>query len=198
MHRALTLFFLMLFSLTLGAANDATLKAGVFSPPRQAPELSLSGSDGAELKLSRYRGKVVVLAFGFTSCVDVCPVTLAVLAQARKKLGAEAKDVQVVYVTVDPERDDAKRMREYLAAFDPTIVGGTGTAKQLAIVQKEYGIIANKVASKTASKQTGTNYSIAHSSYTYLIDREGKLRALMPYGHTADDYAHDLKILLRS
>ena len=188
----------MLFSLAVGAANDATLKAGVFSPPRQAPELSLSGSDGAELKLSRYRGKVVVLAFGFTSCVDVCPVTLAVLAQARKKLGTQAKDIQVVYVTVDPERDDAQRMREYLANFDPTIVGGTGTAKQLAIVQKAYGIIANKVASKTASKQTGAHYSIAHSSYTYLIDREGKLRALMPYGHSADDYAHDFKILLRS
>ena len=198
MHRILTLLFLLLFTATVGAANDAALKAGVFSPPRQAPELSLSGSDGAELKLSRYRGKVVVLAFGFTSCVDVCPVTLAVLAQARKKLGAEAKDIQVVYVTVDPERDDAKRMREYLAAFDKTIIGGTGTAKQLAVVQKEYGIIANKVANKTASKQTGANYSIAHSSYTYLIDREGKLRALMPYGHSADDYAHDFKILLRS
>ena len=198
LRRTLTLFFLLLFSLAVGAANDATLKAGVFSPPRQAPELSLSGSDGAELKLSRYRGKVVVLAFGFTSCVDVCPVTLAVLAQARKKLGTQAKDIQVVYVTVDPERDDAQRMREYLANFDPTIVGGTGTAKQLAIVQKAYGIIANKVASKTASKQTGAHYSIAHSSYTYLIDREGKLRALMPYGHSADDYAHDFKILLRS
>ena len=198
MHRILTLLFLLLFTATVGAANDAALKAGVFSPPRQAPELSLSGSDGTELTLSRYRGKVVVLAFGFTSCVDVCPITLAVLAQARKKLGAAAKDIQVVYVTVDPERDDTKRMREYLAAFDPTIIGGTGTAKQLAIVQKEYGIIANKVANKTGSKQTGANYSIAHSSYTYLIDREGKLRALMPYGHSADDYAHDFKILLRS
>ena len=198
MRHAPTLFFLLLFTATVGAANDTALKAGVFSPPRQAPELSLSGSDGAELKLSRYRGKVVVLAFGFTSCVDVCPITLAVLAQARKKLGAEAKDIQVVYVTVDPERDDAKRMREYLAAFDKTIIGGTGTAKQLAIVQKEYGIIANKVANKTASKQTDANYSIAHSSYTYLIDRGGKLRALMPYGHSADDYAHDFKILLRS
>lgn len=198
LHRILTLLFLLLFTAAAVAANDATLKAGVFSPPRQAPELSLSGSDGAELKLSRYRGKVVVLAFGFTSCVDVCPVTLAVLAQARKKLGAEAKDIQVVYVTVDPERDDAQRMREYLAAFDPTIIGGTGTTKQLAIVKKEYGIIANKVANKTASKQTGANYSIAHSSYTYLIDREGKLRALMPYGHSAEDYAHDFKILLKS
>ena len=197
MRRAFIVIFFLLFSAAVSAANDATLKAGVFSPPRQAPDFSLSGSNGAELKLSQYRGKVVILAFGFTSCVDVCPVTLAVLAEARKKLSAEGKNVQIVYITVDPARDDAKRMREYLAAFDPTIIGGTGPAQQLDVVYKAYGIIANKVANK-AKKQTPGNYVIAHSSYTYLIDRAGALRALMPYGHPADDYVHDVKILLKS
>lgn len=197
MRRTFILVFFLLFSAAVSAANDATLKAGVFSPPRQAPDFSLSGSNGAELKLSQYRGKVVILAFGFTSCVDVCPVTLAVLADARKKLGAEGKNIQIVYITVDPARDDAKRMREYLAAFDSTIVGGTGPAQQLDLVYKEYGIIANKVANK-AKKQTPGNYVIAHSSYTYLIDRAGALRALMPYGHSPDDYVHDVKILLKS
>ena len=85
------------------------------SPPRQAPEFSLQGSDGRELNLSRYRGKVVLLGFGFTSCPSVCPTTLATLAQARRKLGAAAADVQIVYITVDPERDNAERMKEYLA-----------------------------------------------------------------------------------
>ena len=198
MRRAILLCMMLLFAATANAANDATLKAGVFSPPRKAPDFSLGGSDGSELNLSRYRGKIVVLAFGFTSCVDVCPVTLAVLAQARKKLGAAGKDIQIVYVTVDPERDDAKRMREYLTAFDATFVGATGTAKQLAPVYKEYGIIANKVASKNAKKPSADSYSIAHSSYTYLIDRDGVLRALMPYGHDADDYVHDFRILLKS
>ena len=134
---------------------------------------------------------MVLLAFGFTSCPDVCPTTLAVLAQARKKLGRDGNEVKVVYVTVDPERDDAKRMRKYLAAFDPTFIGGTGTADKLAAVRKEYGIAADK-------KPAGAGYVVAHSSYTYLIDRAGKLRALMPYGHTAEDYVHDLRILLKN
>jgi protein SCO1/2 len=171
-------------------ATESALKAGVFEPPRAAPELALVGSDGAELTLARYRGKVVVLAFGFTSCADVCPVTLGTLASARKQLGPDAGNVQIVYVTVDPERDDAERMRTYLASFDPSFVGGTGAPERLAAVRKEYGIAAEKV--KAAS-----GYSVAHSSYTYLIDRAGRLRALMPYGHPAEDYVHDLRILLK-
>ncbi len=190
MHCALALLLSLLFTAAMSAADDATLKAGVFNPPRQAPDFSLSGSDGSELRLSRYRGKVLVLAFGYTSCPDVCPMTLAVLAQARKKLGVEGNELQVVYITVDPERDDAERLHKYLAAFDPTFVGGTGTAERLAAVREEYGIIANK-------KSVGTSYSVAHSSFTYLIDRDGSLRALMPYGCTPDDYVHDLRILLK-
>ena len=168
-------------------AEDAGLIAGVFEPPRAAPELALRGSDGKELRLDRYRGKVVILGFGFTSCPDVCPTTLAALAGARKKLGADADRVQVVYVTVDPERDDAARLRQYLGRFDPTFVGGTGTAEQLAAVRERYGV--------AAAQQPGGSF--AHSSFTYLIDRAGSLRALMPYGHSSDDYAHDVRILLK-
>ena len=189
MHPALRLVLPLLFAAAASATDDAALVAGIFSPPRLARDFSLSGSNGSELNLRSYRGKVVVLAFGFTSCPDVCPITLATLAQARRKLGAEGDEVQVVYVTVDPERDDAGRMRTYLAAFDPTFIGGTGTAERLGAVQKEYGIIATRHA-------LGASYVYAHSSFTYLIDREGKLRALMPYGHSADDYVHDLRILM--
>ena len=190
MRFALSFSFLLFFAITAGAGSEPAFKAGVFDPPRQAPDFLLSGSNGAELKLSHYRGKVIVLAFGFTSCLDVCPVTLGVLAQARKQLGTGGRNIQVIYVTVDPARDNAKRMREYLANFDPTFIGGTGTTDRLAAVYKEYGIIATKQASETG-------YSVAHSSYTYLIDRNGTLRALMPYGHSAEDYAHDLRILLK-
>ena len=189
MHPALRLLLPLLLTAAASATDNAPLIAGVFSPPRQAPDFSLSGSNGSELKLGSYRGKVVVVAFGFTSCPDVCPITLATLAQARKKLGADGKELQVVYITVDPERDDAGRMRTYLAAFDPTFIGGTGTTDRLAAVRKEYGITATRHA-------LGTSYLYAHSSFTYLIDREGKLRALMPYGHPADDYVHDLRILM--
>jgi len=187
---ALLLPALLLLSAGARATDDAAFRAGVFSPPRAAPDFSLQGSDGSELALSRYRGKVVILAFGFTSCPDVCPTTLGVLARARKELGADGKAVQVVYLTVDPERDSAEQMRKYLASFDPSFVGGTGTADQLGAVRREYGIAATR-------NQVGTDYAFSHSSYTYLIDREGRLRALMPYGHPPADYVHDLRLLLK-
>jgi protein SCO1/2 len=172
------------------AADNGTLIAGVFSPQRLAPDFSIRGSDGGELKLSRYRGKVILLSFGYTSCTAVCPVTLAVLAQAHKKLGALGGDLQVVYVTVDPERDNVERMRNYLTAFDPSFVGGTGTAAQLAAVRQNYGISAAKIP-------TADGYMMSHTSYVYLIDRNGYLCALMPFGHLADDYVHDVSVLLQ-
>jgi protein SCO1/2 len=189
MRRAVCLVSLLVTAAAV-AGDAPSLKAGVFTPPRQAPDFSLQGSNGGELRLSEYRGKVVVLGFGFTSCPDVCPTTLATLAQSRRKLGAAARDVQVVYVTVDPQRDVAGRMKKYLATFDPTFVGGTGTDDALSAVRKLYGIFAEKHVN-------GSNYSFARSSYTYLIDRSGSLRALMPYGHGPDDYVHDLQILLQ-
>ena len=187
---AQTLLLSLLFAGVAAGADAPALKAGVFSPPRPAPDFSLQGSDGRALSLSRFKGKVVLLGFGFTSCPQVCPTTLATLAQARRKLGSAAADVQVVYVTVDPERDVAERMKNYLGAFDPTFVGGTGAAERLAAVRKDYGVFAEK-------KPQGSSYTVAHSSFVYLIGRSGSIRALMPYGHGPDDYVHDLKMLLQ-
>jgi protein SCO1/2 len=168
------------------------LKAGVLSPVMAAPPLELQGTDGRPLNLANYRGKVVMLAFGFSSCGEVCPITLATLAGARKKLGAEAQRVQVVYVTVDPERDTEAQMKKYLAAFDGTFVGGVGTREQIDAAQKRYGISSKKIAYPDGG------YTIGHSSSIYLIDRAGGLRAVMPYGRSVDDFVHDLRILLRS
>ena len=175
---------------SVATASPSAFKAGVFDPPRQAPDFTLQGTNGHALQLSRFRGKVVLLAFGYSSCPGVCPVTLATFASARRKLGAAAADVQVVYVTVDPERDDAGRLRQFLAGFDSTFIGGTGTDGQLAAVRKEYGVSASKIP-------MGDSYLYSHSSFIYLIDRTGKIRALMPYGHSADDFVNDLKILLK-
>jgi protein SCO1 len=180
----------LLLALSATAASLPELAAGVFDPPRQAPDFSLQGSDGRELRMSHFRGKVVLLAFGFTSCTEVCPTTLNTFALTRRKLGPAAAGVQVVYITVDPERDVAARLARFLGSFDATFVGGTGTEAQLAAVRKEYGVSAEK-------KQLGDDYTYAHSSFTYLIDRTGRIRALMPYGHSPDDYVHDLAILLK-
>ena len=193
------LLIMMLSGVSLALADAAgakpaaaELKAGVLSPVMPAPALNLQGTDGRPLDLASYRGKVVMLAFGFSSCGEVCPITLATLAAARKKLGAEAARVQVVYVTVDPERDTEALMKKYLAAFDPTFVGGVGTSEQIDAAQKSYGISSRKIPFANGG------YTIGHSSSIYLIDRTGGLRAVMPYGRSADDFAHDLRILLRS
>ena len=188
------LFVALLAVQSLLHAAPLGLKAGVFEPARAAPDFTVRGSDGKELKLSSFRGKLVVLEFGYTSCVDVCPVSLAMLAQARKQLGALASQVQVIYVTVDPERDTPERMKRYLGAFDPAILGATGTPEQMARVRKDYGISATR--KMIAGSQT--EYVIGHSSYLYFVDREGKLRAMLPFGRTADDVAHDAAILLKN
>ena len=173
------------------AAQPEGLTAGALDPPRAAPEFSLSGSDGSEVTLARYRGKVVLLSFGYTHCAAVCPTTLATLAQARMGLGDAADSVQVVYVTVDPERDSAAHMREYLAVFDPAIMGATGAANALASVRQDYGVTAVK-------EGTGPDYAVSHTSAIFLIDPAGKLRAVMPFGHDATDFVHDVRLLLAS
>ena len=193
-RRALLSSFLLGVALVAVAAEPAPpdqLKAGILTPTLPAPELSLAGSDGKPLSLARFRGKVVLLAFGFSNCGEVCPITLATLAGARRKLGADAADVQVVYVTVDPERDDAAQMRKFLGSFDPSFVGGVGTRAQIEVAEQSYGISVAKIVNPDGS------YTLGHSSSIYLIDRAGGLRAVMPYGHPADDFVHDLKILLR-
>ena len=145
-HRVIALLLMLIGAASVRAEDATALKAGVFDPPRQAPEFTLPGSNGAELKLSAYRGKVVLLGFGFTSCTQVCPITLGTLKQVNKKLGPQASDLQVIYITVDPEHDDAPRLQKYLSSFDPSFIGGTGSEAQLAAVRKDYGIASEKVA----------------------------------------------------
>jgi protein SCO1 len=192
-HTAILVMSLLLAGVVAKTSASAgagpALKAGVFNPPRLAPEFSLRGSDGSEVTLARYRGKVVVMAFGYTSCAAVCPITLATLAEARSSLGEAVDAVQVIYVTVDPERDDPARMKDFLASFDPSFVGATGAPDVLAAVRQNYFVTAIKHG-------TGADYVMDHTSSIYLIDRTGKLRALMPYGHDAADFVHDIKLLL--
>ena len=176
-----------------GCTPDATraeaMRAGVFEPAQDAPEFTLRGSDGTDVTLTRYRGKVVLLFFGFTYCAAVCPTTLATLAQARESLGEDADSVQVIFVTVDPARDDAAHMHAYLAAFDSGFIGATGEAETLAAVRDQYGVTAVR-------RGAGADYAMDHTSSIFLIDRAGKLRGMMPYGHEPGDFVHDIELLL--
>ena len=187
--RKLALGTLLSACVGFAAAAAPALKAGVFDPPRQAPDFSLQGTNGQALKLSQYRGKVVLLAFGYSHCLSVCPVTLHTFAQTLRQMGAAAAAVQIVYVTVDPQRDTPANLKAFVGGFDPRIIGGTGTEQQLAQVRKDYGVSATRIPD-------GNSYMYDHSSSIYLIDRAGRIRALMPYGHSPDDFAHDLRLLL--
>lgn len=177
-------------SATAFAADE--FRAGVFDPARAAPDFQLQGSNGAPVALSSYKGKIVVVAFGFSSCPTICPVTMAKLSQVWKDLGAESENVQTLFISVDPDRDTPERLRDFVTPFHPSFLGLTGTNEELAKVRKSYGIIASKVASK--NKELG--YEVHHSSSLHVIDREGKLRVLIPFGTTEADIVHDLKILL--
>ena len=172
---------------------DPGLHAGTFDPPREAPGFSLTGSNGKKVNVNDYRGKVVILEFGYTYCEDVCPITLARLTEAYKRLGNSSTDIQLIYVTVDPARDNPERLREHLTAFNPSFLGATGTPDELQSVQKNYGIFAKQVTSKNAALP----YAMDHSSSLYLVDRQGKLRGLVPFGTPVDDIVHDLDFLLK-
>lgn len=171
-------------------SQPAAMHAGAYDPPHPAPGFTLPGSDGSDVTLARYRGKVVLLTFGFTYCASVCPTTLSTLAQARARLGKAAEQVQVIFVTVDPERDDAAHMRAYLGAFDSSFIGASGTPGALAAVRAKYGVTAIK-------RGAGSDYAMDHTSSIFLIDRTGRLRAMMPFGHDPADFVSDIRLLLQ-
>ncbi len=175
------------------AAGSAGLRSGAFDPPRAAPDFTLPTTRGGEFRLSRLLGKVVALTFGYTSCPDVCPTVLAELSQLRVRLGAAAKRVQVVYVSVDPERDNAARLRAYTEQFDKTFLGLTGAPEQLTPVWKAYGV---SVVRRDLPGSKPPTYLIHHSASVFLIDPTGRLRVMAPFGTPLDDVLHDVRALL--
>jgi protein SCO1/2 len=167
-------------------------KGGEFDPPHPAPDFALDGTTGP-VTLAAYRGKVVILEFGFTTCQKVCPTTLAKLKQVFEELGPAGSEVQVLFVTVDPERDTLERLGAFLAGYHESFVGATGTPEQLASIRDAYGVLATKELSEGPD-----GYQVHHSSSLYLIDREGRLRVLEPFAKPPGDIAHDLRLLLET
>jgi protein SCO1/2 len=133
---------------------------------------------------------VVTVFFGFTHCPDVCPTTLAEMATVVRELGPEAKKVQVLFVTVDPERDTAPVLKQYVPSFDPTFLGLYGDADALARTAREFKIVYQKQA------LPGGGYSVDHSAGTYIFDTQGRLRLYASYGSGAAKLLHDIRILL--
>jgi protein SCO1/2 len=164
----------------------------VIDPPFPAKDFTLADYAGDSFQLGQQRGKLVLLFFGYTSCPDVCPTTLATFKQLDERLGAQAADVEVVFVTVDPARDTPAKLGEYLALFSPDFIGLTDDPAALGAVYQDYGVYVEK-------QDTGdpNNYEVAHTSSVFVIDPNGDLRLTFPYGMSVADMAADVQQLLK-
>jgi protein SCO1/2 len=149
---------------------------------------------GRPVTAASYRGKVVLLYFGYTHCPDVCPLTLVHLHTVLQKLGKSAEGVRVLFVTVDPTRDTVPVLHQYVTAFDPRIVGLTGTQDAIARLTKRYRAYFKREAPQSSSS-TG-DYEVTHSSAIYIFDRDGRAQLLATPGDPNDAILHDLKILV--
>jgi protein SCO1/2 len=156
-----------------------------------AREFSLSDPSGKTRTLVEFQGKVVTVFFGFTRCPDACPTSMAQMKVALAQLGDDAKRVQVVFITVDPERDTPEVLNAYVTGFDPSFLGLYGNVEQTAAVAKEFKVFYQKSAGKTAD-----SYSVDHTAATYVFDPKGRLRLFLKHGAPAEDVAADLKRLL--
>lgn len=156
-----------------------------------AKTLSLPDQNGQQRSLADFKGKVVVLFFGYTQCPDVCPTSLTELVQAKQLLDADGARMQGLFVSVDPERDTPEIMQAYMAAFDPTFLALLPTLAELPVLAKSF-----KVYYKRVDGQTPTSYTMDHSAGSYVYDTQGRLRVYHRYASGADALAADIKLLL--
>lgn len=162
--------------------------------PEAAPvaDFTLVGPGGAAVKLSDFRGKLTALYFGYTYCPDVCPTTLADLARALRQLGQRADTVQVIMVTVDPDRDTPEQLADYVRRFDPTFIGLSGSADQIAAAAASLGIYYQKREGTAA-----TGYLVDHTATISVLDKEGRVLLVWPFGTLAEEMAADLTEIMR-
>ena len=156
-----------------------------------APSFKLMDHSGRIRTLADFKGKVVVIAFGFTSCPDVCPTTLAAFASVVQALGKDAQRVQVLFMTLDPERDTAPLLSAYVPAFHPSFIGLRGSADQTRKTARDFRVFYRKVETGA-----GGNYTIDHSTHSYVFGPDGRLRLFLRMGVPIADIEHDLRLLL--
>ncbi len=155
-----------------------------------ARKLDLPDVDGRPRTLADWKGKVTVVFFGYTQCPDVCPTTMAELAQIRKLLGADGDKLQTVFVTIDPERDTAEILKAYVTNFGPGVVALRGNAEQTAAAAKEFKVFYAKVGGKSPG-----SYTMDHSAASFVFDPQGHVRLFVPYGGDPKVLAADIKTL---
>lgn len=168
-----------------------TYHGTVIQSPERDSNFTLIGPEGKPLSLYDFRGQAVLLYFGYTFCPDVCPATMVELAQATEMLGDEADKSQVIMVSVDPQRDTPEKLQSYVTHFDPSFIGVTGSEDEVAAVATQYGIYYEKHEGTVA-----TGYLFDHTASVIVIDPDGYLRLVYPFGTPAEDIAGDLQQLI--
>ena len=193
--RAAAIFAVVVTAMAIaGCSPDKpSFRASDVTGTTYGKELQLTGHDGKPHALADFRGKVVALFFGYVQCPDVCPTTMVTLADVMRQLGPDAARVQVLFVTVDPERDTQSILAEYVPAFNPSFLGLWGDAEATARVAKEFRVFYQKRPGTVPN-----TYTMDHSAGTYLFDTEGRLRVYVSYGQGADVILHDIRELLRA
>ena len=183
---------IIIFSLALATGCDsrARFKSTDITGADYGKTLELTDHTGRKRTLEDFRGKAVVLFFGFTHCPDVCPTTLADVSQALKELGPERERVQVLFVTVDPERDTREALARYVTAFDPRFLGLYGDAAATQRAAKEFKVYYEK-------RKTADGYSVDHSAQSYVIDPRGRLRLFVRHDRIRADLPDDLRAVLK-
>ena len=185
------LFVLLALSLVACGPSSPKFKGSDVTGAAFGRDFKLTDHTGKVRTLADFRGKAVVIFFGYTQCPDVCPTTLSTLAEAMRRLGPDAAKVQVLFVTIDPERDTAELLSHYVTTFDPSFLGLAGDAEATARTAKEFKIIYQKQPGSTPG-----SYTMDHSAGTFIFDPEGRLRLYAGHGRDADVFAHDLRLLL--
>ena len=192
----------------LGLALCASLVAGTVlvgckDPAPSFKSTDITGADygnsltltnaatGKEVSLESFRGKLVLVFFGFTHCPDVCPTTLLKAAQVKKQLGPDGEKLQVLFVTVDPERDTPEALAKYVPAFDPSFIALRGDPAQTSKAAREFKVFYQKVPNRD-----GTSYNVDHTAASYVIDTKGELRLFVRHAQPVEEIVSDLRQLL--
>ena len=200
MHKRNALKLIATGAITLGAAGllsacsekKPEFKAVDITGADYAKDFQLPDQNGQMRSMKDFAGKVVVLFFGYTQCPDVCPTTMAELAEVKKALGAEGDKLQAIFVTVDPERDTPEVLKAYMANFDPSFIALRGSPEQLAAMAKDY-----KAYFKKVDGSTPTSYTMDHSAASYIYDTKGNLRLYSRYGSGVPALVSDVQALLK-
>ena len=187
-------------ALPVGALLQACDRVGAPTPFKAvditgatyAQDLDLPDTEGKRRHIAEFKGKLVVVFFGFTQCPDVCPSTMLELAQVKKALGADGDKVQGVFISLDPERDTPAVLKAYVNNFSPDFIALRGTLEETKAAAKRYKVFYAKVPGKTEG-----SYSMDHTAGSYVFDAQGKIRLFTRYGSGAEALTHDLQLLLK-